>query len=109
MTLYLEWTPGNTYLKLIRNIGDRRNLGIISPNDGQISVKPFFEENIKNAVKKKFDIQSGSGRHSGSGYEFHTTNTLTVHEVVGFLNSIQNFELQYDQNIADFIISTKRN
>jgi len=107
MTLYLEWTPGNTYLKLIRNIGDRRNLGIISPNDGQISVKPFLDENIKNAVKMKFKIQTGSGRHSGTGYEFHTTNTVSVVEVIGFLNSIQNFEVQYDQIIADFILSTK--
>lgn len=87
--MYIEWTPKKTYLKIIARPGNRSNLGIISPKDGQLAVRPKLWELItQNNLHGRFNWKEGPGRHAGVSNYSHTTNHQSVKHTIHFLEDL---------------------
>lgn len=74
MTLQLKFTEDQTYIRIVDPQNDHFNWAIISPSDGQVSVKDEFWEKLDNEIRDSFNWKDGEGRHGGSSFRCHSTD-----------------------------------
>jgi len=75
-------TLNGTYCRIIHVDHPNNNIGIISPSDGELSVKEWLFEQIH---PNNFTWEEGCGRHGGRGFIFHTSNHIDFSSTIQFL------------------------
>lgn len=98
----LLFTQNNNYIK-ITNMGDyQNNIGIISPIDGQLSVKPELYKILEESgLAIHFEWIDGPGRHGGVNDYRHTNHFASLFHVLVFFKGLA---IQLDEQIDFHLI-----
>lgn len=85
----IKYTEDKSYIRIINSNFPDNNIGYISENDGQISVK----EELMNLIDcvglgVLFEWSNGCGKHGGSGYAAHTVNTKSLSCSINFIERV---------------------
>jgi hypothetical protein len=87
--IIIQHTEESSYIRISYKNDLHHNIGYISPNDGELSVKSELMELIKMAsLNNMFVWVDGCGHNGGSGYDSHTTNHSSVSCTLEFIKRV---------------------
>lgn len=85
----IKYTEDKSYVRIVNINYPNNNIGYISENDGQISVKHELMDLIRSVgLDLLFDWRDGCGKHGGNGYAFHTVNTNSLFCSIYFIERV---------------------